>query len=212
MAAESEISHKRPGYHHGELPDTLMNLALVHIAEAGTEKLSLRALAREAGVSATAPYRHFPTKQCLLAALATRGFNDLRSRTHAAVTQDLSIEERFVRMGVAYIEFALENPISYQIMFGSVLGDFSSYDMLHKAAEESYRIVLDQIQELIETHQLDIEVDELGAIVWAGVHGMASLLLRNLQTNAQSGPMRSVGAMAKNPERALRYMFSNLIT
>ena len=54
-------------YHHGDLPETLMALALEHIAESGTEKLSLRALAREAGVSATAPYRHFPSKQCLLA-------------------------------------------------------------------------------------------------------------------------------------------------
>ena len=57
-----------------------MSLAIEHIAEEGTEKLSLRALAREAGVSATAPYRHFPTKKCLLAALATRGFDDLYER------------------------------------------------------------------------------------------------------------------------------------
>ena len=46
-------------YHHGDLPATLMDLALVHIAREGTEKLSLRALAREAGVSPTAPYKHF---------------------------------------------------------------------------------------------------------------------------------------------------------
>jgi AcrR family transcriptional regulator len=209
MASATE--HAKDGYHHGELPDTLMKLALEHIAESGTEKLSLRALAREAGVSATAPYRHFPTKQCLLAALATRGFNELRARTQEAVNVDAPVEERFVRMGVAYIEFARNNPISYQIMFGSVLADFSAYDMLHTAANESYAVVLEQLQELIDRRKLDIDVSELGAIVWSGVHGMASLLLTKMESTADSRPMESVKTIAQDPERALRYMFSHLI-
>ena len=204
-------AQSRTGYHHGELPDTLMNLALAHIAKAGTEKLSLRALAREAGVSATAPYRHFPSKQCLLAALATRGFEELYERTRKAVETDLPIEERFVKMGTAYIEFALDNPTTYQIMFGTVLADFSSYDSLHEAANRSYGLVLSQLEELIETRGLDITRDQLGGIVWSGVHGMASLLLNKNRDQPKSSPMRSISHMAQDPEGALRFMFAHLI-
>ncbi len=61
-------------YHHGNLRQELMNRAEQHLLESGSNELSLRALAREIGVSQTAPYRHFRDKNALLAALATEGF------------------------------------------------------------------------------------------------------------------------------------------
>ena len=174
----------RQGYHHGELPKVLMSLALSHIQEEGTEKLSLRALAREAGVSQTAPYRHFPTKKCLLAALATQGFTELTHRVRSATQLSLSVQDRFIAMGCAYVQFAIENPTAYHLMFGAVLGDFSEYDMLHNASSESYEHVLDMLQQLIDANDLDIELAHLGGVVWSGVHGMASLLLNKSSENS----------------------------
>jgi len=189
-----------------------MTLATDHIAEFGTEKLSLRALAREAGVSPTAPYRHFPTKKCLLAALATQGFENLGVRTRAVVESDLNVEDRFVAMGVAYIDFAMENPVAYQLMFGSILGDFSEYDMLTAAASATYNEVQRMLQMVIAEKGLDVDVELFGGVTWAGVHGIASLLLNKMQKpETGSAPMASLARLYADKEGALRLMFANIV-
>lgn len=195
-----------------------MELAVEAIATKGTEALSLRALAREAGVSATAPYRHFPSKRCLLAAIAQRGFEELTRRMSANLGEISSHEDRFVAMGLAYVEFAVANPVAYQLMFGSVLADFSDYEKLQLAAETSYDQLLDELKQLIEAQQLDISALELGAIVWSGVHGMAALMINGMgspedtvQKRAQSLPGQSIGTLHANTERAMRVMFGHLI-
>ena len=208
------LDEERAGYHHGDLPATLMELALEHIDAHGTEKLSLRALAREAGVSATAPYRHFPTKQCLLAALATQGFEKLRAYKDAALDPQDPIEERFVAMGVSYIQFALENPVTYQLMFGSVLADFSQYEMLRTAAERSYEIVDETLSELLAEVAPDVDVEQFGGVVWASVHGMASLLLTKGQDPGPmpSKPTRSLAVIKQDPEAALRLLYAGFLS
>ena len=148
--ARNATSGDERGYHHGDLAASLMDAAIAHIAEEGTEKLSLRALARECGVSPTAPYRHYPSKRCLLAAIATRGFRELKTFTSAQIDPSVRLEERLLKMGRAYVDFALAHPTTYQIMFGSVIEDFSEYDSLAQAADEAYRVVLDQLEHLLE--------------------------------------------------------------
>ena len=202
----------RSGYHHGGLPEMLLALATEHIAEYGTEKLSLRALAREAGVSPTAPYRHFPTKRCLLAALATQGFERLGERMREVVESDLNVEDRFVALGVTYIEFALENPVAYQLMFGSIIGDFSEYDMLHKAAGATYAEVQRMLQMVIDEKELDVGVEVLSGVVWAGVHGLASLLLTRMdKPSSGSAPMESLAQLSADRTAAVRLMYANMI-
>lgn len=189
-----------------------MALAITHIQQVGTEKLSLRALAREAGVSQTAPYRHFPTKRCLLAALATQGFKELHAGVHNAVHNDSPLDERFVQMGVAYVKFALANPIKYQLMFGSVLDDFSDYEMLHTAANEAFAQVQWMLRLIIEHHGLDQDLEHLSAVVWSGVHGMASLLINGRKRSSEDtlGPRRALQAMGADIEASIRMMYANL--
>ena len=80
-----------------------MQLAVTEIAAQGTEKLSLRALARAAGVSQSAPYRHFPTKRCLLAAIATQGFKLMQQRMEKALAPVSGTEAKLIALGVAYV-------------------------------------------------------------------------------------------------------------
>ena len=115
-------------YHHGDLRTTLLRAAEAHIALEGTERLSLRALAREAGVSATAPYRHFDDRQALLVALATEGFEEL-----AVVNADIHrnfghepIPTQLLQCGLAYVRYAEANQVKYLLMFGDVVGDFNT--------------------------------------------------------------------------------------
>ena len=172
-------SNARASYHHGELPEVLMDLALKHIEAEGTQKLSMRALSREAGVSQTAPYRHFPTTRCLLAAIAARGFRELHERIGAVRASDTPLAERFLEMGVAYVDFARHNPTKYHLMFGSVLGDFSDYAMLREASTNCYAELLAVQEELITAldKEGELDPDQLGGAVWATVHGIASTLI-----------------------------------
>jgi len=205
---------QRRGYHHGDLPQTLMDAAVRHIAAEGTENLSLRALARECGVSATAPYRHFPSKRCLLAAVATRGFRELRESLRAALEPEDSLDAQLLALARAYVDFAIRNPTAYGMMFGSVIEDFSEYDMLAEAAESSYSVVRDVLAKLASEHpQQDRDVDQLAGTVWAAVHGVASLLLYHLapdDVDADSGPMRASRSLSTHPERALELLLRGL--
>lgn len=166
-------------YHHGDLRETLMAAAIEHIQAGGTEALSLRALAREAGVSPTAPYRHFPTKTCLFAALATEGFVELGGRAERVVKGEYpSAHARVVALGTGYVRYALEQPVKYRLMFGGVLTDFSAYDELQVAAEACYGHVRGVIEDGIERGEFVAgTARELGAATWAAFHGIASLLI-----------------------------------
>ena len=208
---QADAPQAAASYHHGELPETLMRLAIDHIERDGTEKLSLRALAREAGVSPTAPYRHFPSKQCLLAAIATQGFHTL-SAAHAEIAaRQLPVEERAVAMACAYVEFALANPVSYQLMFGTLLGDFSEFDMLYNAVNESYREVDRLLEDIVAAKQLEVDVNLLGGMLWSNVHGISSLLIGQVpQYDDVSKPMQARHALANDYEGAIRLMFKSL--
>lgn len=203
----------RTSYHHGDLPDELMRLAVLHIAAEGTEKLSLRALAREAGVSQTAPYRHFPTKRCLLAAVATQGFGILHQRMLEAIAGQDSFEERFIAMGVAYVEFALSHPTHYHLMFGAVLGDFSDYDMLLNASADCFATVTDVQHELVQGRGLEVDEQRLAGVVWAGVHGIASLQLNmgNKETASKSEPLNALRTVRSDVKDSITLMFGQLV-
>ena len=211
--ADNKASSAKNSYHHGELPAVLMQLAVEEIAEKGTEQLSLRSLARKAGVSQTAPYRHFPTKTCLLAALATQGFVDLRTRVQRVISSTKTIETRFIEMGVTYVTFALENPVVYQLMFGGVVADFSAYEDLRDASRSCYLEVRLCEKELIETKRLEFEPVHLGGAIWAGVHGIASLLLNMPPGESEDDydPRQAVNVIRDNVEGTLRIMYGHLL-
>jgi AcrR family transcriptional regulator len=203
------------GYHHGDLPETLMDAAVRHVAAEGTEKLSLRALARECGVSATAPYRHFPSKRCLLAAIATRGFMQLRSHCEQHLDRSASLEEQVLALGRAYVEFAVANPTTYQLMFGSVIEDFSEYEMLANAADESYALVLSVLDEVCKAHpELGMDAVTLGGIVWSGVHGLASLRqfhMARANVEDDRATFQSLRSLAEDSDRALRILMGGFL-
>src|ERR1700757_4175012 len=100
----------RKPYHHAHLEETLLKTAIQLIAEVGPTGFTLREVARRAGVSHNAPYRHFPDREDLLAAAAAQGFRELDEAMLRAVTYHRSSVGRLKRAGLAYVEFALRRP------------------------------------------------------------------------------------------------------
>lgn len=119
MTALRPVGDAAAPYHHGQLRPELLKLAARRIEELGVPGLSLRELARELGVSHSAPRRHFLDKQALLDALAAYGLDLLGSRLDADLDRcrDGSFEERLLAFAQAYVDFASSHPVLLGLMF-----------------------------------------------------------------------------------------------
>ena len=204
----------RSKYHHGELRSALVSLAVKEIARAGIEKLSLRSLARQAGVSPTAPFRHFPDKQTLLAGIAIEGFEELARRLTETSESNAGIEERFIELGATYVGFAQDFPVHYQLMFGAVLGDFSASKELQEASAASYAVLDATLTEIKNNQQLDHDVATLGGLVWSTVHGMASLVFNvptaRMPKAADAAPRQAVKSIHEDMRAALKMVYHGI--
>ncbi|HVK28228.1 MAG TPA: TetR/AcrR family transcriptional regulator [Nocardioides sp.] len=158
----------KSGYHHGDLRTALLATAM-GMLEAG-EQFSLRAIAREAGVSPTAPYRHFTDRDALESALAAEGLRDLkedltRGRELASSPDDLA------ELAVAYVDFARRRPALFRLMFGNAC-DEGNAERVQAAAE-----IHDLLGLAMTTVFPDGDADALASAGWAFAHGMAYLHL-----------------------------------
>jgi AcrR family transcriptional regulator len=164
-------------YHHGNLRNELLDTAEAHLAAAGVEALSLRAMARAVGVSQTAPYRHFSDKAELLAALATRGYQKLAADLESAATRagDHPIEQMHA-FAHSYVNYAVANPELFKLMFGPTLQPLESYPELYQASRDTYELVRDIMRRGIDQGIFRDEDDHYMANAgWSGIHGLAIL-------------------------------------
>lgn len=203
----------RSKYHHGDLREVLLELAVEHIAAVGVERLSIRELARRAGVSATAPFRHFPDKLTLLGALAIEGFTELANRMQIPAQRKQDREAQFVQLGITYVEFAEDYPVHYQLMFGAVLGDFSKFPELQQAASNAYSM-LDKLLTAIKAEEkLHVDVNLLGGLVWSTVHGIASLKLNVFpaEQSLDAPPRQAVKALTQDLHGPLQMLYRGIL-
>lgn len=168
---------KRP-YHHGNLREALVEAAMLEVLERGVAGLTLRGVARRAGVSQAAPYHHFANKEALIAELCLRGFRALNDRLRVArATTDEPVAQ-LRAMGEAYIAFAREQPARFRVLFGHYVEDKAEYEELLHEAESSFEILVSSIargQALGAFRGDDPVTTSLG--LWSGVHGAAMMLV-----------------------------------
>ncbi|MBP9889010.1 MAG: TetR/AcrR family transcriptional regulator, partial [Leptospiraceae bacterium] len=135
-------------YHHGDLKKALLTAGVAILAESGIKNLSLRETARRAGVSHTAPYRHFEDKDALLAAIAEEGFLRLILKLEEGIIKHPTNPlQRHYAIGEAYVQFAIENPNHLQVMFGNVLEDYKKYPALKQVSEKSFALLVETIKD-----------------------------------------------------------------
>jgi AcrR family transcriptional regulator len=156
-------------YHHGDLAPTLLDAARAILEEEGLEALSLRSVARRAGVSHAAPYRHYPSREALLADLASEGLGQLRAELAQAGAAPGTRAELILQFGGAYLRFASRHPGLLRLMFGSELPNRSDFPGLAEATgaigEEMGRALGDPAA---------------GMAAWGAMHGLAMLILENI--------------------------------
>jgi AcrR family transcriptional regulator len=182
-------------YHHGDLRNSLREAARAILEEDGLAALSLRAVARRAGVSHAAPYRHYSNHEALLVELAVEGFEELRGDIAAAATGPGLEDERISEIGAAYMRFVARRPALARLMFGPQLPNRDSFPDLGAAA--------DSVGTEIGAALNDTA---LGLAVWAAVHGLAMLILENV---IDLGQRRSgLDVLPSRAEIILRSLFT----
>jgi AcrR family transcriptional regulator len=161
-------------YHHGDLRDALVRAGRTILEKDGLAALSLRRVARTAGVSPAAPYHHFADKQALLDAVATQGFDALTSAMQTRMAQATDPHARLDASGVGYVVFAVENPALFRLMFGARERELSRNAPLIKAGERAHHVLQAAVAEISP----DGKASPLVCLrLWALVHGIAKLIL-----------------------------------
>ncbi|MBN9590323.1 MAG: TetR/AcrR family transcriptional regulator [Alphaproteobacteria bacterium] len=197
IGADASQDRAARGYHHGDLRNGLLEAARTILEEETLAALTLRAVARRAGVSHAAPYRHFPNHEALLVELAIEGFDELRESLAEAAKMSGSEPDRIAHIGAAYMRFVAARPALARLMFGGQLPNRDQFPALGLKA--------DAIGTQIGTSLSD---PALGLAVWSSIHGLAMLVLENV---IDLGQRRSgLHVLPARAEIILRSLFSTV--
>jgi AcrR family transcriptional regulator len=165
-------------YHHGDLRDAMVQAALREAEQGGPESISIKALAKDLGVSQPAPYRHFADREALLQAVTAEAFRQFNAILRAAIDKP-SKRSKLSRFAQAALEFGLRRNGIYRLMFASrTMACSVKGSELHLAAHETFGLLVESFEApavglLRERHALQ---------VWAALHGVISLAEQGLLT------------------------------
>jgi AcrR family transcriptional regulator len=165
-------------YHHGDLRDALIKAALREAEQGGAEAISIKALAKELGVSQPAPYRHFADREALLAAVTAEAFRQFTAMMREAMAKP-SRQSKLSRLAQATLEFGLRRNGIYRLMFASrAVSCAAKGSDLENATNETFALVLEALEApavgyLRERHALKI---------WAALHGVVMLAEQGMLT------------------------------
>src|SRR5262245_39573100 len=187
QASGGRVRRKRPDrYHHGDLRRALLEQAVRTIQRDGVDRLTLRGVGHDLGVSRTALYRHFADKAALVEAVAAQGFRTLRERLEEAWRSGDPGRGGFEAMASAYVRFAIDHSSHYRVMFGAPLDAASCDPDLAVEGAAAFQTLVDALAwQQREGLVRDDDPLQLANYVWAVVHGISMLAL--------DGRLRSTG-------------------
>lgn len=164
------MSQGGSAYHHGDLRAACLRAARELLEEDGAGGLSMRAVARRAGVSATAPYRHFADREALVSAVAAQGYVELAGRLSSASPAPATGDD-LAAIAVAHVRFALDHPALFRTMF------VEPCDPTNPERAEATSALTAYVTGIVVGVFPHADAEALPTAVWAFVHGLAMLHL-----------------------------------
>jgi AcrR family transcriptional regulator len=203
--AASKRRRKARGYHHGDLKAALLESAIGILQRQGLEALTLRAVARAAGVSQAAPYRHFADRRALVAAVAEEGFRGLQK----AMLDEMQLlgasgapRAGLKQVAVAYVRFGLANPAVYRVMFGPEVAITDDLPALRETGRGVLAFVAEGIRRVQSAGLIGPGDPWLMAVAtWATLHGLVMLILDGQTT----GVAPDVDALVEEATRIMMF-------
>jgi AcrR family transcriptional regulator len=166
-------AESRP-YHHGDLRRALVDAARRLLETEGPSALSLRAVAREAGVSPAAPYHHFKDKSELLEAVAHEGWEMLQKMMAEAKARAEG-RSQLTALGIAYVCFARDNPALYRVMYDGARDKESLPSHVQESEDSAYCMVRDTMIEHGADPTADVDLELATTAAWCAAHGLAEM-------------------------------------
>jgi AcrR family transcriptional regulator len=169
---------KRSTYHHGDLREALIEQGLQLLDRVGPRALSLRELAKLAGVTHSACYRHFANKEDLFSAIAARGFRTLAAAMAENAARHRDPVAALRAMGFAYVRFAVANPAYFRAMFGGYVSLAARSAEMVAASEAALSLLRDGIVAAQKQGRMKrLPAENVVVAAWALVHGLGMLLV-----------------------------------
>jgi AcrR family transcriptional regulator len=205
------MAKKKRAYHHGDLRRVLLDASVDLVAKRGVDELSLREVARHAGVSPAAPYHHFASKGELLGAIALDGFALLADAMRRALEVEArgSPVEKLRAIGEAYVTFAIDHPAHFHLMFHPSLLPFAE-STKEGAPAHAFAILSEAIAQVVAVPEIGARASQAGLVVlaWSLVHGAASLVL----DGPLAGGLPELGVRAEEVPELVTRTFASLMS
>lgn len=159
-----------------DLREACVQQALAIIETSGLENLSLREVSRRLGVSHQAPYKHFPSRDHILAEVVRRAFDSFAEYLSSKPRTD-DAHADMVMMGQAYMDYAFQHPLQYRLMFGTPLPDAQEHPAMMQSAQHSFDLLRECIERVAQArdetpHNLTLDA----LFTWSVMHGLASIM------------------------------------
>ena len=192
-------------YHHGNLRDEILRAAYNFVLENGYSTMSLRGIAEQCNVSATAIYRHYETKEHLLADVVVKGF----------VVFNMSVkgkeEDDIFQRCENYLAFAFDNYNIYDLLFSQSVVEFLKFPQILEVADRAFESLLESVKEHDKSLN-DLSASNKAIHIWSFLHGMSSISKKmdvafNLPDNEMPIPVRSVKRARENLKQFIEDLF-----
>ena len=198
----NSVNHK---YHHGNLRDEILRAAYNFVLENGYSTMSLRGVAEQCNVSATAIYRHYETKEHLLADVVAEGFVEFNTSVEGKEEDDI-----FQRCE-NYLAFAFDNYNIYDLLFSQSVVEFLNFPKILEVADKAFESLLKSVKEHDKSLN-DLSASNKAIHIWSFLHGMSSISKKmdvafNLPDSEMPIPVRSVKRARENLNQFIEDLF-----
>ena len=192
-------------YHHGNLSDEILNSAYNFVSENGYAAMSLRTIAENCDVSATAIYRHYETKEHLLADVVVKGFIEFNIFVEG--NPEAKIFDKFDN----YLRFAFENKNIYDLLFSQSVVEFLKFPKILEVADSSFQTLLESVKDHDRSLN-DLSASNKAIHIWSFLHGISSISKKMdvalaLPSSEMPIPVRSVKRARDNLRQFVEDLF-----
>ena len=170
------MKKKNRNYHHGNLPESLLNAVDELASKFGLEAVTLRACAKIVGVSPSSAFRHFSDKRALLTAFASRALHQLSDALQIAKTDaEDNKEDEYLEVGLAYVKFAIDKPAFFRAMWREETIYSNDEEYVEAANRLQGYMQAGFAGTLLDDDPHSLNISEI--LAWSSVHGLANLLI-----------------------------------